>query len=384
MIRNWYKIYSYSERVTTYLKRLFTEETPQGEARFLEMLERRVAARLSDPAYLKQKRKEQLQFNADAAFARFRRHLIWRRIQWGGWAAAVILLMMGIGFIFHPQTHSPVVPVAVNTDLIPGGRKAILTLSDGQVVKLGDTIQDPIRTEEGILKIDSLRIACNADTAELSPMRNTYNKLSIPRGGEYQLTLSDGTQVWLNSETELRFPLRFTGNERRVFLKGEAYFDVRNNQAKPFIVATDMGEIRVYGTAFNISAYGKESIAATLERGSISYQTDDLGEVMIRPGEQLTYSRGEKAPEVREVNTRLYTAWKDHLFCFENQRLEQIMEILARWYDFHVIFETEELRQLEFSGTLDKYSDVRPLLDLFALGSRINFNIRGDTIIVKR
>ena len=135
---------------------------------------------------------------------------------------------------------------------------------------------------------------------------------------------------------------------------------------------------------FNVSVYDERMIAATLEKGSICYLKDTRKGVLIKPGEQLISTEGSDLPVVRKVNTRLYTAWKDNLFCFEEQHLDQIMSTLARWYDFQVKFESEELKKLELSGTLDKYSDIQPLLRLFELGTDVKFEIQNKVIYVRR
>lgn len=169
-----------------------------------------------------------------------------------------------------------------------------------------------------------------------------------------------------------------------MYLKGEAYFDVKTNPDKPFIVNTAAGDVKVLGTAFDVEVYDTTTMVATLERGAISYVHGSLSEIVLRPGEQLTYKTGSNQPRVSKVNTRLYTAWKDHLFCFEEQRLSEIMTILARWYDLKVRFDSEELKNVELSGTLDKYSDVSPLLNLFELGTNVKFEIEGNVVTVKK
>lgn len=381
-MRNWNRIYHQSKRITSYLKDSFTEAGEKGA--LLTPMERRIAEKLLRPGYMMKKRAEQKQFDADAAFARLKRRNNRRRMVWIGSVAASLILLLGLGMLIRSMSERETEVLVQNRTIAPGQHRATLKLADGRVVTLGDSVCSPIQTEEGILHVEAARVNCGEDTTVNNETTVAYNTLAIPRGGEYQLTLSDGTQVWLNSETELRFPVRFAGNERKVYLKGEAYFDVKKDSLKPFRVQTELGNIEVLGTAFNVSVYSDNEIAATLESGAISYNREGQKGVRIRPGEQLTYVRGQAEAEVRKVNTRLYTAWKDHLFCFEEQRLDRIMEILARWYDFQVVFDSEELRKLEFSGTLDKYSDIRPLLDLFSLGSRITFDIRGDTIVVKK
>lgn len=382
-MKKWHTIYEHSGRVNDYLQ----EALDNGESEPAlpeDEMERKVAERLLQDGYLYRKGKEQQMFNAEVAFARLRRHLLMRRLRWGGGIAAVMALMLGCWFLWQPGEEDDTLVLAERYAIMPGGSKATLTLPGGEVMALNDTAQASVQVGDGRLRIDSSRIACEVDSMKAAKGKMLYSVLSIPRGGEYCLMLADGSQVWLNSETELRFPLHFSGDCREVYLKGEGYFDVKSDAAKPFIVHTEAGDVKVLGTAFNVSVYRSDAIVATLERGAISYVGEDGEETRIRPGEQLTYQSGGGEPLVREVNTRPYTTWKDHLFSFEEQRLDDIMEILARWYDFQVFFESEELKGLEFSGTLDKYSNISPLLELFELSGRIKFDVNKNTIVVKR
>lgn len=306
-----------------------------------------------------------------------------------GSVAAVFALILG-GVVlykghFSQEKKVPELTRRITSVLQPGANKAVLHLADGRELVLNDASRAKVETREGMVEVDSMGVIYGIKVDSKSTEREqAYHVMSIPRGGEFHLTLADGTQVWLNSETELRFPVHFAGRERNVYLKGEAYFDVAKDSAHPFVVKTSMGDIKVLGTAFNVSVYDERMMAATLEKGSICYLKDTRNGVLIKPGEQLISTEGSDLPVVRKVNTRLYTAWKDNLFCFEEQHLDQIMSTLARWYDFQVKFESEELKKLELSGTLDKYSDIQPLLRLFELGTDVRFEIQNKVIYVRK
>lgn len=382
-MNKWRKIHDYSKRIGVRL----TDSLMGKNMNFSiqsDGLEERIAERLENSDYLCKKLEEQKMFNAEVAYQCLQRRRIKRIIRNYGGVAAMIALVVG-GWLLFRQNDSLRGNVIANKEIIvPGGHKAMLTLPGGDVVLLKDSIYTPIHTAAGLLQIDSARVLCNTDSVVSKDNEVVYSKIYIPRGGEYQLVLADGSQVWLNSDTELKFPLHFNGGAREVFLKGEAYFDIKTDKDRPFVVHTVLGNVKVLGTAFNVSAYYSDRIAATLERGSISYVCQNGNELIVKPGEQLTYKVGDMQPEVIKVNTRLYTVWKEHLFSFEEQRLDEIMETLARWYDFQVFFESEDLKELEFSGTLDKYSEIAPLLELFELGGRIKFSVNGKTIIVRR
>lgn len=383
MMRDWKNIANRSKRITDYLRSLFEEEEGTGEFSG-DRMEQQVAERLSRPEYLRQKREEQRRFDADAAFGKLRRRNRRRVMMRVGSVAASVAILLGALWIFGEDPELPVKVASERKVIVPGERKAVLVLNDGRELDLKEVLATKIETVGGIIRIDSAGVICGEETGEVFAEENSYNKLIIPRGGEYHLVLSDGTDVWLNSETELHFPVQFKGDSRQVYLKGEAYFDVKRDSGKPFIVNTAAGDIKVLGTAFAVEVYDTTTMVATLERGSISYLHESQPEVVLRPGEQLTYKEGGNMPRVSKVNTKLYTAWKDHLFCFEEQRLSEIMIVLARWYDLKVRFESEELKNVELSGTLDKYSDVRPLLNLFELGTDVKFEINDNEVIVKK
>ena len=384
-MKKWNQIFEWSKKARAYLQ----EEESTSFLDEEHPVIRRVVERLSEPGDLRKKGEEQGRFDADAAFRKLHRRNGRRLFIRVGSAAAVIALIVGSVVIyrgsFSGEESLPKVFGHVSSILQPGKSKAVLHLADGRMLVLDDTLRGKVETGEAVMEVDSAGLVYEVKEDSLTKEKTReFHVMSIPRGGEFHLVLADGTQVWLNSETELRFPVHFSEGDRRVYLRGEAYFDVKKDAAHPFVVSTSVGDIKVLGTAFNVSAYDEKAIAATLEKGSICYLRDSLDGVLIKPGEQLSYEEGAKAPVVRKVNTRLYTGWKENLFCFEEQRLDQIMSTLARWYDFQVKFESEELKKLELSGTLDKYSDIQLLLRLFELGTNVKFEIRNQVIYVRK
>lgn len=383
IMRNWKNIANRSRRVTDYLKGLFLEEESPGGVFTGSPMEERIVERLSRPGYLQQKREEQRRFDADAAFGKLKKRNRRRAVIQVSAVAASVAILLGVAWMLQVEPESVKNAPLTKKVIVPGERKAVLVLNDGRELDLKETRATRIETVEGVIHIDSVGVIRGEESGE-GVAEDNYNKLIIPRGGEYHLVLSDGTNVWLNSETELRFPIHFKGDARQVYLKGEAYFDVKPNPAKPFIVSTAAGDVKVLGTAFDVEVYDTTMMVATLERGAISYVHESLSEIVLRPGEQLTYKTGSNHPRVSKVNTRLYTAWKDHLFCFEEQRLSDIMAILARWYDLKVRFMSEDLKSVELSGTLDKYVDVSKLLRLFELGANVKFEIEGNVVTVKK
>lgn len=255
-----------------------------------------------------------------------------------------------------------VVPVMQVQEIVPGGMKARLILATGgkcgfghvdigNCKYLGGWRHDP--EKRGVLTYE------NARKEEVRPMEVMYNTLEVPRGGEYDLVLEDGTRVWLNADSRLKYPVVFPGSERRVMLEGEAYFEVARDTNRPFLVETGVQSLRVLGTAFNVCAYPDEpDIYTTLVHGSVALSTGGQGhECVLVPGEQAVCHVHNGSFTVGKVDVSQVAAWKKGLFVFENQNLEQIMLKLARWYNVTVFFRNEAAKTIEFRGNLPKYSN---------------------------
>lgn len=190
--------------------------------------------------------------------------------------------------------------------------------------------------------------------------------------------------MWLNSQTELRFPKKFKKEERKVYLKGEAFFDVAKDNKRPFIVSMEQGDIRVYGTRFNITNYAESPFSAVLVEGSIGFTTLQGKEVKIKPSEKLTYEQDKAAISICTVDTSLYTAWIEHLFIFNGQPLEEIMTNLSRWYNFKVSFASDDIRHIRLSGRLYRHEDIRVLLDSYETTTGLQFEIKDRTILITK
>lgn len=231
-----------------------------------------------------------------------------------------------------PESEQKNIPIQ-STEIIPGTYQAVLTLSNGQ-----DIFLSPI-TEKN--KLEATTATLEGNTLVYPKTDTTtapaYHKITIPRGGEYILRLADGTRVWLNSETELEYPVVFTEKQRQVFLKGEAYFEVAPDSLHPFIVKTEQQNLRVLGTSFAIRAYANESVVlTTLETGKVNIHSKGQ-EVILTPGEQSCLKDGNLT--VAKVNTTLFTAWHKGIFIFQDQPLENILNTLARWYNIDIFIQ---------------------------------------------
>ena len=213
-----------------------------------------------------------------------------------------------------------------------------------------------------------------------------YNTLSIPVGGFYQLSLSDGTKVWLNSMTELRFPVTFTGEEKKVYLTGEAYFEVVHDSEHPFIVATEKGiEVKVYGTEFNMNTYQEGGVQTVLVQGKVGIRANVTGqECMLAPKQLAEYTKETGMIRVKEVDPYKYIAWKDGKFVFEGETIEEIMERLRRWYDVEVFYENELLKQKRFTGVISRYENIEQVLHLIGGLATLHFEVKGNVVTVKK
>lgn len=299
------------------------------------------------------------------------------------YAACILLLVVMVGgWVLYNQTDKPeMLEARVTREILPGENKAIILLSGGEKVNvawLADSAQYKVDGVEVEKEGGKIRYVGKNQSVE------EYNTIIIPRGGEYEAELSDGTKVWLNSETQLRIPTVFVGKERRVYLSGEAYFAVTKNDEKPFIVETILGEVKVYGTEFNVKSYPDEKeIKATLVEGNIGFRSEQLPEVRLKPGYQLSLLEGQE-PEIKKVKVYNEIAWKNRQFCFESEKLNNIMTMLERWYNVKIVFTDPALKSLKFSGTLNRYESINTILYLFEEGVDVKFEIENDVIKVMR
>ena len=312
-----------------------------------------------------------------------------RKIHPGYWryvAAVVILFIIGgIGFLyFVPDTRKEMTLAAVGPKEFH--QQAVLVLENGKELVLNGIKDTCLSLGQGerLWINDQGRLAYHQDSLQQETPEE-WHILRIPRGGEYTLVLEDGSRVWLNSASELRYPVRFTGKNRQVTLEGEAYFEVAKDPECPFFVEMEGVEVRVYGTSFNVNTHQKGCIQTVLVKGSIGVKVLSSGmESVIRPGQMAEFKQGNTKVDVKDVNVAVYTDWKDGIFRFENQRLEDILTVLSNWYDVDVFYQTPSVKELHFSGYMERYKDVRVILEAITLSTGVTFSIQGKTIIVSK
>ena len=290
--------------------------------------------------------------------------------------AASITLLVGIAiFILWQKNSNPgkvVQPVAISGEILPASGKAELTLADGRKIILDNTA--PKTLADGSIKIDSGLVAYNTAASEPS----NENLLTVPRGGQFTAILSDGTKVWLNAESSLRYTTSFTGSERRVVLTGEAYFEVTKNKEKPFIVQSSGSEIKVLGTKFNVNSYGDDNVfTTTLLEGSVQI-TGRGRSATLKPGQQARLT--ENKMDVVTVDLGEAVAWKDGIFVFRNAPVHSIVSQLARWYDLDVEFQSPVEKHL--NATIKKDVPLSKVLHYLEETGEVHFKTEGRKLVV--
>lgn len=324
-----------------------------------------------------ERRREQ----AYEAFLQATRSVGNRRLAWWWSVAVVVLLVGGVLLTLKEKQVNP-----VNEEVIVAQAKAYLTLSDGSQVDVSALKQDERLGREGIIACDSGRLTYTAAKSKKN-MEIAYNTINVPRGGDFRLVLSDGTQVAINAESKLRYPIRFDSISRNVYVSGEAYFKVAHDASRPFRVHTSKGVIEVLGTEFNVRDYAEEKkVETTLAEGSVAYRTVGQGRVKLtiylKPGYQVV-DDGNKL-EKRQVDIERIISWKDGKYTFYDKTLEELMAYLERTYDVEVFFMNESVKGLRFSGDLQRYDKVELFLAYLEQGGDVRFSVQGRTITVYR
>lgn len=292
--------------------------------------------------------------------------------------AAVLLLPL----ILFYSDRCEYLLVTNKFDYVAGRSSAVLEISGGRKLSL-DTLKC-ISTNGLMIKNDS----CILDIRALSSINTepqNYNKIIVPKGGEYTLCLSDGSKVWINSDSELRFPARFSEDERLVYISGEAYFEVSHSEIPFKVVYNDM-EIQVLGTAFNVMAYEDEPmVETTLVRGSVRVNIGDTNakSVLLEAGEQLGYSEKSKKIKKKTVNVNNYIAWKDKTFVFADETIDVISRKLSRWYNVEIDIISPEISKEVFFGVLPKYENISSILDMLKKVKDIDYEITKEKVIIK-
>ena len=312
-----------------------------------------------------------------------------KRISTRAWmrsAAAVILVVAGalsyrLLFREHQLVSQPIVAKVLQPVTIsPGTDKALLTMANGKTVVL-DSIQNGTLSQQGDVAIQKQQGSLIYAAAGNSNTAMEYNTLTVPRGGQYHLVLSDGSQVWLNAASSLRFPVAFTGNTREVEMTGEAYFEIAKNKDKPFHVKANATQVEVLGTHFNVNAYEEEqAIKTSLLEGSVRVSNGSFSN-RIKPGEQAAVNNKNGGIDVATADMDAVMAWKNGLFEFQGADIATIMRQVARWYDVEIVFAGKTPAR-KFEGKISRNAQLPEVLKILEL-SNIQFRVEGKKIIVQ-
>ena len=302
---------------------------------------------------------------------------------WGYAATILVLCVIGVTIWMNELKQNEANQLAQVT-IEPGRAKALLVLDDGQEIELDDHETSKVLEESGIVIVnDSSRVEYRP--ASRMGEKEVMNKIIVPTGGEYNLILSDGTRVYLNAESVITFPKHFTGERREVFLEGEAYFHVTASKVHPFIVKTKDMDVMVTGTEFNVKAYPDEmNVQTTLLQGVVTVFSgfEKKEKVEIKPNQQVEWCRDSVKMRVREVDPDLFMAWKNGRFIFRQDRLEDIMRTLARWYDVEVVYLNESVKNMLFAGKLDRGEEITPILDVLRATDKLSVDVKGKKIVI--
>lgn len=304
---------------------------------------------------------------------------LWPRIA----AAASVLLVLGTGLFFYKADQTPSMPKLAKTsiyknDIAPGGVKATLTLADGRKITLDGAKNGALAQETGITitkAADGQLIYTVSDSKSKNAF--AFNTISTPKGGQYQVRLPDGTEVWLNAASSLKFPVSFSNSkQRKVELEGEAYFEVAHNKQQPFIVKTNRQDVEVLGTHFDVKSYADEPVTkTTLLEGSVRLN----GSTMLKPGQQ-GLSKGNSL-NVKQVDVDEELDWKNKQFILNDEDLQVVMRRLARWYDVEVVYEGEPA-DVQFVGVVSSTRNISGVLKLMERTGKVHFKIEGKKITV--
>lgn len=353
----------------------------------MEKLQGKAYTGLSAPANINQLFEQMLDrskmLTSEAKLIPLSRYHQYRR--WGSVAAAVVLITAGAAF-FRIQQHArkaaaPAPVAAVKQIVTPGGNKAILTLSNGTTILL-DSAANGMLARQGstsVMKLSNGQLSYQGNGGAAAG-EILYNTMSTPRGGQYQVTLPDGTRVWLNASSSISYPTAFPGKERKVAVKGEAYFEVAQNVQQPFKVVVNGVAVDVLGTHFNVNGYGDEAATRiTLLEGSVKI-SKGLTSAMLKPGQQALVAENDHIQFNNGVDVEEAIAWKNGLFWFNGVDLPGIMRQLSRWYDIEVEYEGV-IPPRHFTGHVFRDLSLTEVLKILEL-SHVHFRLEGRKLIV--
>lgn len=313
--------------------------------------------------------------------SRFSKKYKFRSLVWKWSVAASLILLIGSTAAYFLRKEEKVAVYAWSDTVLPGSAKAVLLMADGEKVNLGPGYVQDLKEKDG-----TRLHATKENVLVYSPVRHEmepiFHTIVVPVGGEYSLQLADGSRVWLNSSTTMRYPTSFKGDNREVYVEGEAFFEVMKDATHPFIVHAGKAEVKVLGTEFNISAYSEDpQLVTTLKSGKVEMSYGKT-KVLLLPGRQAIVQRKDASVITREVDASLYAAWVNGVFEFENLSLGRIGVQLSRWYGVEFVYTDAALAERYFTGGVKKYNTLRESLDLIEHTTNVHFEIVDTKVFV--
>lgn len=316
------------------------------------------------------------------------RRQLWPRLT----AAISLFLFFSLLTYYFSRTSIPQkadqakINAPAKIDFTPGGNKAVLSLAGGKRILLTNAGNGQLAVQGAvtIVKTADGEVMYDHQNGAGRTQDDIYNTMSTPRGGQYNLTLADGTKVWLNAASSITYPVAFSGAERKVAVTGEAYFEVAHEKSKPFIVQTNNQEIRVLGTHFNVKAYDDDAgISTTLLAGSVQIKNLSSGKSeVLKPGQQAKVFKDQPQISIKAVNAEDFISWKNGYFIFDNQSIKSVMKIMSRWYDVDVVYDNLN-REDKFGGTFSRASNLSEILHNLEQVGKIHFKMEARKVIVR-
>ena len=358
---------------------LSDEERQEMDVLLQDASLRKAHEELLDEAFVTGKFKEFESYEYKPAFEALKKQVYRSRFRrWMAWGASVAAVLI-LGFMIRENLKlSTGGQVAVNREIVPPGETAaVLKLADGRTVVIGKEPVAIMENDGNVVKYENGQLSY---TFVNTVKKELYNELKVPIGGECHVVLNDGTEVWLNAGSELKYPVAFMGKERKVELSGEGYFRVKKDSL-PFIVGVESGDITVLGTSFGVTAYRGEIGYTTLVSGKVSFTSKNKESVILSPGEQVVVLLSGMV-EVRTVDVEEFVGWKDGKFVFKNKSLGDIMHVLERWYGIKAVFKDENVKKVEYTGSLERYDNINTFLRLLEKLNDVNYEIKEDVIIL--
>lgn len=303
-----------------------------------------------------------------------------RFIKIGSSAAAVLVVAVSVFIAINHQSKES---LEANQGIKPGTDKAVLVLNNGKEIDLSENKEILLEEKDTKIESDGKTLEYHSEKKHKRRKKEIiYNTLKVPRGGQFFLVLSDSTRVWLNAESELRYPVTFSGEKREVNLIGEAYFEVTKNKEHPFVVHSESQDIEVLGTSFNVSAYNDNKfVRTTLVEGSVRINSPSQ-EIYLEPSFQTVLDLQSGSAITQRVKTELYTSWKDGNYYFENENIETILKTISRWYDFEYEFQNQEAKNVSFTGSISREQKIENIFKIIEETQQIKMTAYDKKLVI--